>query len=240
MDLQSFKPFADAAKKVIPLPEFPSVSALGAAGAASMASIIAAISLGFEAILWVPAGVLLLSLLLLMTADLVTEFFGVPREDRHEYPWDREITGKFLQLVLVVMSLVLDVVIYVSASYLPQELAILSGGYLFVTYTTMIWLIAGHVAHITANVASHEGDEVVPPTIGVLARQIRWLLGSLRMIDQRRVRGADLPTPPTALSARWYDDISEDEIKDLARYIESRRGRHPPDIFPVDEGGVAK
>lgn len=214
------------------LPEIPSVGSLLVSAVVSGFAVLAGVGFGLDSLLWVPAGVMLMFLLALMTLDLVTEFFGMPPSVRKvAFVWEREITGKFFLLALVALSLVLDAVIYIAATVLPSELAILSNGYLFVTLTTLLWLIGAHVVRITTNVAEAEGEEMIPPTIGMVARHIRWLLRSLRVIDERRARVGDkTPEHPK----RWYDEITDEEVLELAEFIQRKKADPPAVVEPLE------
>jgi len=213
-----FKAMSAMLRHIVAVPELPPAAWLGASAAASMAMQIVPVG---SRIVWIPAGVMLVALLLFMTGDLLTEYFGMAASERSVYLWEREITGKFLLLTLVVMSIVLDVVIYICARYLPGEFLVLDRGFLFITITTELWLIAAEISRITRNIAHAEGTENIPPPLRMFAKHVRRMLSTLRVVDQQRAKEMD---QPRKLNERWYDgELSEEEIQLLAERLSDHR-----------------
>lgn len=190
---------------------------------------------GMDKLVWAPAGIMFIALLVLMSGEMLTEYYGMTKQERVAFVWEREITGKFLLLALVALSLILDMVIYVAVMVLPGEFPIIGGGYLFVTFTTMLWLIAAEVTRITRNIAHSEGAEAIPPTLNVLVKQMRWILKSLRLIDAKRAEVAGVEIKE---ESRWYDTLTEAEIEDLARFMEARQKMKADPVIP--KGIIAK
>lgn len=208
------KPFRDLGHDLMlvmpthPLPAAPTAASVGAASTISML-------VNWQSWAWYSSGIMLGALLVAMTIDLVTAYFAVSPEARRTYLWERQITRKFVLLLLVVLSLVLDFVMYAVADALPHEIPILENGYLFFTLTTLLWLIAAETARIIINVG-----EDAPPTLGLLVQQIQWVVRSLRKIDSKRWQDSGRDGAPPQ---RWMDDLSEQEVAKIVKMLDEHR-----------------
>src|SRR5688572_10351511 len=118
------------------MPDLPSLAAL------ARAAVVSFVAQATIPVFWVPAGILFLALLFMMTAELFTKYAVLLPENRRIFQWEQEITGKFLLIFLVIVSVVFDVTVYLVANRLPHDFALLNQGYLFVTITAELWLFA--------------------------------------------------------------------------------------------------
>lgn len=173
---------------------------------------------------WGTAGILLLALLLTMTASLLVSYFTLPTEKRPYYNWESEITRKLILLVMVGLSMILDVVLYVGAETMPTRIPILDQGYLFLTLTSLLWLIMAEANRIITAVGDSNGSDV-PPTLSFLVGHVQWVIRNLRKIDRRRYKtlARHEGEPPR----RWMDELTDTEVADIVTWLETRGPKTP-------------
>lgn len=174
-------------------------------------------------ILWWPVAVLFAAVLFSMTAELVTAFFALSSEGRKAFDWNRRITRKFMLLILIAVSVVMDVVVYSAAQMLPDGVPLVNSGFLFFATTTLLWLFAAEVARIMGDIEDYDNGGIdVPPTMGVLINQIQWIVRSVRRIDKHRWQESGHNGDPPR---RWLDDLTDEEVAKLVEMVETRRDR---------------
>lgn len=219
----------------ISVPEFETGRLLLGSAFASIVFAATTVTAGMSFIAWRAVGLLFLALLVLMTVELFTSFYS--HGDKKKFPWNKAVARKVMIISLVVISLVLDMVVYQVVSYFPQEFMILDQGYLFVTMTTCIWLVAAEVTCFLKAVEEAGSEDVIPPTLHLLSKHLQWLLKSMKFIDRSR-SGAMDGEPISDHPKRWYDEISDEEVERLAEFLQDQR-RDPPEpvkpLEPVDE-----
>lgn len=183
------------------------------------------------------ASVMFALLLLLMTIELGASYWTLTAAERRVFMWEREIIGKFLLIVLVVLSLVLDVVIFVAANTMPDHFELLKRGALWVTMTTLLWLLAAEISRILRIVGSSAGEENVPPTLAWGVDMIRWVVRNMRKIDKARWQekhGTDSELP-----RRWIDDLTDEEAAIILQQIQKRGvnevAQDPKSVLPEEQ-----
>lgn len=186
------------------------------------------------------AGVLFAALLIIMSIELFTQYAALePRgEARRAFPWEREITGKFLLLALVIVSLVFDLTVYVVSQRMPGDVALLDNGYLMVTIACELWLLGAQMAASIANIRERVGAEHIPPIMNFAVDRIRLVLTFIRSTDQQRLERSKSSAPPH----RWYDHLTADDIREIQRRVEARaKGQvvAEPPTFSVDRGDLS-
>lgn len=185
---------------------------------------------------WVPAGVFLVALLLLMSIDLWMCYRL--EQDKKEFSWQHEIGGKLFLVALVVVSLILDVVLFVAARYMPQHIPFLDNGWLIVTLATELWLIGAQVTTITSKVALQEGRDSVPPHLYVFVKQIQSVFRGLRKVDEERMRKLHKDASYHR-HERWYDTGDDDDeiARAFVEFMDARRrgATLPPQLDPEQE-----
>jgi hypothetical protein len=195
----------------------------------------------FNNLFWIPAGSLLVLSLLFMTGDIVTKFLSCEPEGRRIFQWEHEFVGKLLLVSLIVMSFLLDAVVYFLANFFPHNFPFLNKGYLFITIATEVWLIMGEVVKITTNIKTRAGAESIPPPVEAFVRMMRWALSGVRKVDERRqslwVTSRD--GTATVVPKRWYDDMTEEDVHAFMDFMEARRKNPepPPPHFHGDPPG---
>lgn len=196
------------------LPKLPSMISL------LRASVVSFVVQATLPVFWVPAGILFIALLVMMTAELSTKYMGLAPEGRSIFLWEQEITGKFLLLFLVIVSLVFDLTVYLVANRLPQEITLLDQGYLFVTITAELWLFGAQMAQTITNIRTRVGRDLIPPVMNFAVDHIRAILNFIRTTDHERLKRTSEPLthPP-----RWYDYLTQDDFHEIQRRIEARR-----------------
>lgn len=177
---------------------------------------------------WYLAGALFVLVLVMMTADILTGWLAAP--DRAAVDLKAEAVGKFLLILLVPVSLLTDVAIYVLASLLPRDFAILSSGFLFVTITTTAWLFAAELAEVVKNISTHQGRERVPPTLGWLAGMIMAVVKSFQKVDRARWREShhDGSLPPGRWMDEWLNKYTEQEMAELIEKVMAMKQEEVP------------
>lgn len=186
---------------------------------------------------WVPAGVFLVALLLLMSIDLWMCYRIANRDTT--FSWQTEIGGKLFLVALVVVSFIMDVVLFVAARYMPQQIPLLDNGWLIVTLASELWLIGSQVTAITSKVALQEGNENIPPHLYVFVKQIQSVFRGLRKVDEERMRKLHKEDAAFKRHDRWYDTGDDDD--ELARafveFMDARRrgATLPPQLDPEQE-----
>lgn len=216
-------------KEFMHVPEFETGRLLlgSLVASAAMAATTAVTGLGFIA--WRATGILLAALLVLMSVALFTDFYT--HEDKRHYPWNKAIARKVLVVTVIVVSLVLDLVVYQAAQYFPQDFMLMDSGYLFLTMTTLIWLIAAELTCIIHVIEDAGEEDSIPPTLHLLARHLKWVLRSMKFVDRSRSGGEedkDIEYPK-----RWYDDISDEQIEQLAKFLQGQQVEPPPSAQPA-------
>lgn len=200
------------------LPEFPAMDGLIYAATTSFA---------FQAVTPIPvfffmAGVLFITLLFMMTGELFTKYLVLEPEFRKVFVWEQEITGKFLLIFLVVVSLVFDLTVYLVANRLPSEFAFFDQGYLFVTITAELWLLASQMAGVITNIRSRVGRENIPPVMNMAVDQIRALLTFIKSHDRERLKRAKALDPDIPDFHRWYDFLTAEDFRIIKARVEAR------------------
>lgn len=174
--------------------------------AASLSSVLA----------WLGTGNVLLFLvaLAMQTLEIVTEWGSKAR--RRHLPFDAKgnIGGKLMVLSLVLVAALLDrVFIFLS----PESIAASVATWMWVTKSTLVWIIIGEAVCIVRHIEKSEGETAIPPVV-------RWVIRQIRVMDQKRWPGPAGQKPPR----RWYDDLTEEDIADLMKKMEERREKGEP------------
>ena len=214
-------------KHYVQVPELPGFASFGLS--AFMALGVSAL----EKVIWIPVGIMLGVLLLLMTVELVTEYMGMAPSERKVYVWEREISGKIMLLFLVILSSLCDAMLYAVSHYLPREYWFLDNGYMFMTITTIIWLAGAQIIKITTNVAESEGNDNIPPTFDMLVRHIQWVVRNLRRVDQKRMEDAGIQRPP----ARAIDTLSDADLAEFLTWQAAKKQVDPSALLDKLEDG---
>jgi hypothetical protein len=160
-------------------------------------------------------GWFMLILLGLMTVELYTRYRRAP-EGGGTYPWERQIAGKIMLVAMVVTAFLLDLLVIGGmywGSLSQPEIGPWGKGLFIITTSTQIWLCAAESFRIVDHIAHHTGEENIPP-------MVLWVIRQLRRTDKIRFQQqkGDAAPPPR----RWYDDMSEDDVKELLRYFNKR------------------
>lgn len=173
-------------------------------------------------------------LLAFMTIEMVTKFWKSPKGGG-EFPWEENVKQKILLILLVIVGFLLDMVVIVLMRWIPELIGIETDwtgpwgkGYLIVTVGTQLWLATAEGSRIVDNIAHSAGEENIPPVI-------LWVIRQLRRADHVRYAkssdGADGKLPPR----RWYDDLTEEDVRVMLRQMDERRNLEPPPP-PMDHG----
>lgn len=172
-------------------------------------------SMGSAATRWIVPGYFLGALLAMSTLELFSCYFVTARPKRREFPWEPKITGKLLVVFLVLVSLLLDGVLYFGAQTLPPDfLPLLRRGLLPITMSSLTWLIIAEAARTVHNVSRNPAEVSIPP-------MILWFIRQWRKEDEANYPGEQLP------NTRRIDHLTEDDVRHMLE-----RGRDDPDDPP--------
>jgi hypothetical protein len=182
---------------------------------------------------WIAPGWFGFTLLLLMTIEMLTCYFGASPAGRRTWPWEKHITSKMLLVALALVSLILDSLILVAVRYLPMFRAgedafpDWATGFLPITLSTLIWLNTAEAVRAVKNIAKTTGDDSIPPII-------LWVIRQLRKVDQARL-------PPGAKQdKRLMDNVTEEDIRTILKRLELQDALDPPPqpLGPADPEDV--
>jgi len=173
------------------------------AGSAMVASLVVHT---FDAVAWWATGSAFVSLLLLMSLDLAMRVATHPAKHRENFPWMECLKAKYLILILVAISAVVDGMMYFVASALPGNFAVLEEGWMIVTLATLLWFIGGELwSTISIYQEAHE-DHAAPPHLSVFANHIRWVFQGVKKVDKKRWSETHEDGEPTP--ERWTDKLA--------------------------------
>lgn len=177
---------------------------------------------------WLVVGALFIAMLVLMSIDLVAELW-TKEIGKLDKPVNYYLMRKFLMILMVVVSAVLDGVVYTVASILPRDFAVLESGFLFITVTTLLWTIALTALCIIQHVESEHGPDVVNPIVRITADNIQRVIRVLRVIDKKRWEqsGHD-----GAMPSRWKDHLTDNQVARIVQIIEEEADN--PAEVPAD------
>lgn len=212
----------------------PTGTALAVAAAVSMVwNVIPPVS-------WLPVGMFLIALLVLMSIELGTEWWSLDARGRSEYFLHRKIVGKIMLILIIVVCFVSDVTIYYAVSVMPGEFAVLDNGFLFVTLTGLLWLIAAELVCIIKNYRAAGEGASIPPPVAMVADGIRWVIQNLKIVDKAKWQ-AEHPGVPLP-KRRERDGLTVEQEAELALRVEEMRRENrqiPPSadeiLRPEDE-----
>lgn len=179
---------------------------------------------------------LLLAVLGVMTLEMVTEWGSKIKRRVPGFDPKRNLASKLMLLSLIVVGFILD---RVFISLAGPTLSASLDQWMWVTKSTMVWIIIGEIVCILRHVEQSEGEKVIPPVV-------RWVIRQIRVMDEKR-----WPHPDGKPPRRWYDDLTDDDISELMKKMEERRKKGEPteyiarnpkeavreglDTYPVDE-----
>jgi hypothetical protein len=170
-------------------------------------------------------GVFLICLLMLMTLDMLTAFVA-----NAQYDWKTLIKDKYFALILIVMSFIMDVVIYASVNFLPADFIILEQGFPFVTLASLTWFIGAEVFMIVGRYSDRgvQSGMKPPPHLAIFATQIQ---GIFRRVDAERWKLShhDGSLPPERWPDKLYKEGKLEEVLEFIARVEREEGRTPAD-----------
>jgi hypothetical protein len=191
---------------------------------ATAAATIAVVS-GISGIAHIITGGLFVCLLALMTIDMGYLFLTHTPPPPHP-DWRAAIKGKYLELMMVVTSFVMDATIYLIASYLPKEFALLEQGLPVVTITTMLWFIAAEIFEIVGRYSLSPRVASAPPHLLFVAELLKKAFRSIRKVDSARWKARY--GEAAVLPERWPEAFTESELAEIMEKVEGMRPRDVP------------
>lgn len=188
--------------------------------------IAAVVSLEWTTRLLAP-GWFMVILLSLMTLEILSKYWKGP-ENGQEFNWEDCVKRKFMLISLVLVAFLMDMLMIVGTHWL-NNVGLFSGidmgpwfaGIMLITVGTQIWLIAAEASRIIDTVAHSEGEENIPPVI-------LWVIRQLRKADRMKYAEKHPEEAPRPLVRREYDDLTEDDVRDLLQKMKDRRDLDPP------------
>jgi hypothetical protein len=179
-------------------------------------------------------GILVMILMVFMSVEIGTNYRRNPAMG-DDYPWTAKVASKVMLLSLVVVAFLLDLIVIVGMSHVPDGVSWDAGpwarGFPLVTVGAIVWLCVGEGAKIVDHVEKAEGPGAVPPVI-------LWVLRFLRRADEARFRKVHDDGRP--VPKRWTDSLSEMTEEDMAeflKFMESRNAvREAPERVSGDGG----
>lgn len=174
-------------------------------------------------------GVFIGLLLLLMTAEIATSYLSTPPPMRCDFDWEKRTGAKLLLIALVVISALLDGILFMAIVYLPGGFTRIppwAEGLMPVTLSTVIWLSAAEAGRAILHVAQGTDVSNISPVV-------LWVIRQLRKVDAMRLPDGQMP------DQRLMDHVTEDDITELLGKLQKRKDLEEPPP-PLAHGEVPR
>jgi hypothetical protein len=173
-------------------------------------------------------GIAFVLFLLAATLDLMMRAAMWEQKAYGSFPWRECVKDKYLMLILVIFSMVLDLTVYTVFRYTGVEVAVLQEGWFFITMASLLWFIGFQGIEMLGLYA--KSGRVAPPHIGYAASMVAKFYRAIRKVDEARWR--ETHDDGTAPPDRWIDkllaqmeagELTEEEVAIVLQEVSRRK-----------------